>query len=622
MIIYQKNSCVKELLPDYISIDFPSYCSYTQGNYIIVLFLVHRDNKYDQFYYKLYPISDLDHPIDPNNFCYNVKVEIPHKQANFDIDKYQEYYKKNIYLDNYMENFFYDMCFLNYEDGKDIVMNKRRKEYFQDPYKICIDNCEFNVPPDFTYKRAICNCQNSYPSHSLNNLYEDYYDNNINYVMGEEFYDADVWVLEHLKCLKYIGEDNNIFKNMGSYLIIFFFLFEVVTMIVFGVVGIDSIKMFIIDFIIGNPPKKGRNNNGSEKSSNNNNIKSDISNKDVSSNLMEEKRGNKSVKKKIFNNNFTIKQLDSDNEKIKSWESPDLLVGRSNNLRGYIKNKEIEIYQQKEKNKSEENNDINQKEINTSDKNSNLFSEKKYQLDNDNNSKNIISEKYNHKFTDFELNSMELYDAIKKDKRTFCYFYKLQMLEKQEFYRTFCKYEPIFPISIKIIKYIFNLSLNLVFNALLYTEDQIYEGTKSIGKNIGYIFLRSFYTFLIVKGIDYIINLLVKNSNYLRSLVYRKKREKELRIDSYKSLKRIKACFIFFFVFVIVCDILFWIFLSSFCYCYNGEQAELFGAFLVTQFYIEIYCIVFALYLTVLRFIGLKCRATTCYKLSQTFLDT
>ena len=102
--------------------------------------MVHRDNKYDQFYYKLYPISDLDHPIDANNFCYNIKVEIPHKQANFDIDKYQEYYKKNIYLDNYMENFFYDMCFLNYEDGKDIVMNKRRKEYYQDPYKICIDS--------------------------------------------------------------------------------------------------------------------------------------------------------------------------------------------------------------------------------------------------------------------------------------------------------------------------------------------------------------------------------------------------------------------------------------------------------------------------------------------------
>ena len=105
-------------------------------------------------------------------------------------------------------------------------------------------------------------------------------------------------------------------------------------------------------------------------------------------------------------------------------------------------------------------------------------------------------------------------------------------------------------------------------------------------------------------------------------MVYRKKREKELRVDSYKSLKRINASFGFFFIIMIICDVLFWIYLSSYCYCYNGEQLELFLAFLVTQFYMEIYCIVFGLYLAVLRFIGLKCKAITCYKMSQTFLDT
>ena len=196
------------------------------------------------------------------------------------------------------------------------------------------------------------------------------------------------------------------------------------------------------------------------------------------------------------------------------------------------------------------------------------------------------------------------------------------MSEKQEFYRAFCKYETLYPISIKIIIYIFNLSLNLVFNALLYTEDQIYEGIKSKRKNIENIFLRAFYSFLIVKGVDYLVNLFVKNSNYLRSLVYRTKREKELRIDSYKSLKRIKVSNCFFFILIIGFDGLFWIYLTSYCYCYKGEQVELFLAFLATQFYMEIYCIIFGLYLAVLRFIGLKCKATTCYKMSQTFLDT
>ena len=325
-------------------------------------------------------------------------------------------YNKEIYLNNYLDKFFYDICSQNYEEGKDLVINKRRKEYFQDPYKICIDNCNFNVPPDFIYKRAICNCQIPSPSHSLNDLYVDYYDNNIDKVMGEEFYDAGISVLESLKCFKYNFKDGNIFKNMGSYLTIFFFLFESITMIVYGAIGINSIKMFIIDFIKGNPPKKLKNIIEKDDSSTNNDIKSIISNKNISLNLMEEKNGNTKIKKKILDNNFKIKEIKIDNKKINSWESPDLLVGRSNNLGRFNKNKGIELYQKMAKIQFVNDNDFNEKESNKNktDKSSNLFLSKKIQFDNN---KNIIIKKYFHKFTDYELNSMELYDAVIKDKR-------------------------------------------------------------------------------------------------------------------------------------------------------------------------------------------------------------
>jgi hypothetical protein len=226
---------------------------------------------------------------------------------------------------------------------------------------------------------------------------------------------------------------------------------------------------------------------------------------------------------------------------------------------------------------------------------------------------------YVHTFTDYELNSMELYDAIIKDKRSFCYFFMLQMKLKQEFYKTFCMYEPLYPFSIKIISYLFILSLNLVFNALLYTEDQIYEGTENKTKNITNIFLRAFYSFVIVECIYYVINCLLKNANYLKSLVYRVKKEKQLRVEAYQSIKHIKVNFGVFFFIVIFCEILFWIYLSSFCYCYHGEQIELFFGFLVTQLYIEIFCIPLALYLAIFRFIGLKCDSPCAYKFSLFF---
>ena len=91
-----------------------------------------------------------------------------------------------------------------------------------------------------------------------------------------------------------------------------------------------------------------------------------------------------------------------------------------------------------------------------------------------------------------------------------------------------------------------------------------------------------------MKGVDYLVNLFVKNSNYLRSLVYRTKREKELKLV-------ISSIFILLIGF----NGLYWIYLTCFCYCYKGEQVELFIAFLATQFYMEIYCIIFELCLAV-----------------------
>ena len=622
MLIYQKSDCINQLLPDLISVDFTP-CFYPERNYISVLFLVPRDNKYSKIYYQLYEIDNSGNLIDINtNFaCSNqIKVQIPATQAKFGYDKYQRLYNEGIRLDNYLENFFYDMCFQNYEDGKDIIIKQRRREYYQDPCKVCLDNCTFDIPPN-NYERALCLC--SYKNNFLEELYQEYVDLNKYCVMSEEFYKTEIYIFEHFKCFKYNFENGNIFENMGNYMMIVFIILEIISVVIYLVFGIDSIKIYIIDFIKRNPPKKIKISTGSEDELNNEN-----NNIDIKSNSNNTSSNNKKHKKRsqIISNNYIGNEqrtLNSNNKKLKRWEQPDLLIGRSNNLgNSEFKDKYIKIYERYTKKETENNNKNDNLKESPENKNNSVLFKSTIKLKTQPNDKNNDFKKHSHVFTNYELNSMELYDALIKDKRDFCYFYKLQMKSKQEFYRAFCINEPLYPISIKIFVYIFNLSLNLNFNALLYTEEQIYEGVRSMGKNIGNIFLRAFYTFLIVKVIDYVISLFIKNSNYLRSLVLRRKREKELRIDAYKNLKNIQNNFCFFIVFVFICDVLFWIFIVSYCYSYNGEQLELFGAFLVTQFYMEIYCILFGLYLAVFRFIGMKYKATTCYKMSQTFLDT
>ena len=607
MYIYQNHECVNELLSDAISLDF-SNCISLYNNIVIVLFVVPRQNLYGKIYYKLYQLDGSNNPtllINHNDYyCSYLRLEIPATQANLDIKKYKDLYNLGVDLSKLDDRFFYDICFQYYEHNKDVVINKRINEYYQDPYKICQDYCTWNKP-NFKYDRAVCECYAYHYSLSTANLD---YDNNY---QPPAFYSSkNIGVLEPLECFTKNFDDLQIFKNMGSYIIAFITLIEIVSIGFYLYNGIELINSYVVDLVKRNPPKKVTIMNKNDI--NNENDLDKESNKNTELNSLATKKRKRNKKS---NNNYISNQ----NIKINNYHGADnVLIGRTNNLNYQKINKEKDFQANlKYKGDANLNTNKNINIINTENKkddmsliNSSIEPKKPSSFD-----------RYVHTFTDYELNSMELYDAIIKDKRSFCYFFMLQMKSKQEFYKTFCMYEPLYPFSIKIISYLFILSLNLVFNALLYTEDQIYEGTESMTKNITNIFLRAFYSFVIVECIYYVVNCLLKNANYLKSLVYRVKKEKQLRVEAYQSIKHIKVNFGVFFFIVIICEILFWVYLSSFCYCYHGEQIELFSGFLVTQAYIEIFCIPLALYLTIFRFIGLKCKATTCYKISQTFLD-
>jgi len=607
MYIYQNYECVNELLSDAISLDF-SNCISLSNNIVIVLFVVPRQNLYGKTYYKLYQLDESDNPtlLNADHHCYYsyLHLEIPAAQANLDIKKYKDLYNLGVDLSKLDDRFFYDICFQYYENNKDVVINKRINEYYQDPYKICQDYCTWNKP-NFKYDRAVCECYAYHYSLSTANLD---YDNNY---QPPAFYSSkNIGVLEPLECFTKNFDVLQIFKNMGSYIIAFITLIEIVSIGFYLYNGIELINSYVVDLVKRNPPKKVTIMNKNDI--NNENDLDKESNKNTELNSLATKKRKRNKKS---NNNYISNQ----NIKINNYHGADnVLIGRTNNLNYQKINKEKDFQANlKYKGDANLNTNKNLNITNTENKkddmsliNSSIEQKKPSSFDS-----------YVHTFTDYELNSMELYDAIIKDKRSFCYFFMLQMKSKQEFYKTFCMYEPLYPFSIKIISYLFILSLNLVFNALLYTEDQIYEGTENMTKNITNIFLRAFYSFVIVECIYYVVNCLLKNANYLKSLVYRVKKEKQLRVEAYQSIKHIKVNFGVFFFIVIICEILFWVYLSSFCYCYHGEQIELFFGFLVTQAYIEIFCIPLALYLTIFRFIGLKCKATTCYKISQTFLD-
>ena len=597
MYIYQNHECMKELLPNEITLDF-SYCNSVINNInniIIVLIVVPRENLYPKTYYQLYHKITIDSNQNPflitTNYYCEIHKEIPAAQANLDIKKYKDLYKIGVDLTKAEESFFYDVCFQYYENNKDVVLKKRINEYFQNPNKICRDYCSW-YKADLKYDRAVCSCYT--PNNFLNDIY---YDNENSY--PEIYIGSSTDIFDQLSCFKKNFENLQIFKNKGSYITVAITLLEIISIGFYISNGINLINGYVVDLVKRNPPRKI---NISNDNITNNTIEEKMNKENRTNDTKKKKKKNKVKNNYIMNSNINdiIKNKTNNNY----HDSNNVLVGRTNKINN--QNKYIDKDYQ----------------INIKFNNNLVDNNEKPQIYSSiNQIKTSKYDDYVHIFTDFELNSMELYDAIIKDKRSFCYFFILQMKLKQELYKTFCIYEPLFPYSIKIISYLFILSLNLFFNALLYNEDQIYEGTENMSKNISNIFLRAFYSFVIVECIYYVINCLIKNANYLKSLVYRVKKEKQLRVEAYQSIKHIKINFGVFIIIVMIFEILFWFYLSSYCYCYHGEQIELFLGFLVTQLYIEIFCIPLSLYLTVFRFIGLKCKATTCYKISQTFLD-
>ena len=613
MYIYQNFKCINELLPEEISIDFSSCGNYI-NDIIIVLFSISRQNEYNKVYYQLYEKSNIDTNQEPaliNNFyCLDVHMEIPSENANFNITKYKELYNIGVDLSNLGDNFFYDICFQYYEGNKDVVIKQRRKEYYQDPNKICKDDCTF-TNPDFSYNRAVCVCNsrnNFFNDLNINDLNSNNNNNKDNEIIGESYYNYNTNIFEPFICFLNIFVDLQILKNMGSYIIGFIFLIEIVSIIIYVHNAINSINSYVIDLIKDNPPKRLY-----IKEDNDLDIDDKIKNESKESN--KENKNNEALnqkkrKDKINNNNNLNKNMKKNIYK----DNNNVLISRTNNFRK--KNQEKELYNQI----------YNKKNINNNDKDNNFQAYSSTNplknLTSNNGTTNNNYDSYTHLFSDYELNSMELYDAILKDKRTFCYFFKLQMKLKQEIYITFCVNEPLHPFSIKIISYFFNLSLSLIINALLYNENQIYEGVQKMSKNVKNLFLRAFYAFLIVECVSFLFNCLIKNSNFLKSLVYRVKREKKLRIEAYQSIKHIKINYGVYIFIVIIFEIVFWVYISSYCYCYHGEQLELFLGFLLTQIFIEIFCIPFAFYLTCLRFIGLKCKATTCYKMFDSIYST
>ena len=175
------------------------------------------------------------------NVCKDIKIEISIPVA---IEE------DNLFKYNLSSDYYNDKCCpTTSENGTDITLNDRKKEYLDNNMSLCEDNCDF-VNYDTDTKKAICNC-NVKTTVSLSKSIIDKDKFLKNFIDIESITNIDV-----VKCYKLLFT-KEIKNNLGNYIVAFIIFIHIILLIVFLSKGYKSF-MSQVNKIISNGDKKRR----------------------------------------------------------------------------------------------------------------------------------------------------------------------------------------------------------------------------------------------------------------------------------------------------------------------------------------------------------------------------
>ena len=494
----------------------------------------------------------------------NIPVDIDEESA-FKHDPNSDYYNDECYA-------------YTTENGTDIILNDRKKEYIDNNLSLCENNCTFNGYDPNT-KKALCECETKI---KINLICEIIKEENI---LSNEFNSTDSSNsnIDTLKCISLLFSKNGLLTNIGSYILILTTIILIISIIIFYKCGYQLIENNIQD-ILESKTKNKRKKKIKNKNKNEINIFS-----------YKFKKTKKKKKKVTISNPKRKKSLAKmkpsfqEKSRVKDKEKQQHLLSLSKSDIKKINNDKFQ----------------NSRKILTSFKNTRKSKPKILNLEN---------------YKEYEINILTYEIAIQLDKRTFFEYYLFLIKTKIPILFSFY---PIDDYNLKIIKIcLFFISFDIYFaiNTLFFNESKIHQIYKDGGKyNFPFFLPQIIYSFFI----SYIINTVIKFFSLSERNFIQIKREKDLENIDEKS-ESIKKCLIFkyiaFFILSLLFIILFWFYLSSFCAVYKNTQIYLIINTIISFLICVIYVIIFNFMPCTFRMISLKNKKPTnqCfYKSSQ-----
>ena len=431
------------------------------------------------------------------------------------------------------DDFYNDICSTyTAQNGADMTLSARKNNIYDSVKEIylCQDGCEFEEFDTETSK-AVCSC-NVQESQSVIDISKisfnktKFFDSFYNTLYNSNF--------RVLKCVKLVFSLKGMKSNYGSYTM------SVLSGVFIAFIAIHLIKgptklINIIDYITRT---KGINEN--------------INNEDIHIEIKEEMeiKGFKERKKKDKDIKFDELQAPikkgNTNEKGKHYQSKIMINELASNTEGKMENNNAdkEISGEEEKNDDENNN---------------------------NDSETQILDKYKDS-NEEEINNLEYENAIIVDKRTFWQFYFSLLKRGQLIIFTFITRDDYNLPQIKILLFIVSFSLYFTINAFFFSDDtmdKIYEDNGIF--NFVFQLPQIIYSSLISS----VINIILGKLSITESQILEMKKEKDMekfKEKANKIKKKLKIKLIIFFVLSSVLMLIFWYFISCFCFVYENTQ--------------------------------------------------
>jgi len=490
---------------------------------------------------------EIYHPINKSKldlkYCEEIliKLNIP---VNIDESKLFRYDPNSEY--------YTDNCFsYTTEDGTDITLNDRKKEYSNNNLALCENNCNY-TGYNKENKQSSCDCNIKNKMDTITEIIENPNKLSNDFDSDESGSSSGSSNIISIKCTKALFSKEGLKNNISSYILLIFIGHFLVSILLFIKCGYRLLINRIEKILKENEKADKRNKTQEPLILPTEGIK---------------KKSKKNLGKKT--NNFPPKKYNIN------------VIKNSNHQKQNNKNKSKSI---KMAVPSMANKNINNiRKINKKRKNLGRILNNK----NNNNKKNlstIIKSKTQVKlvYNEYELNSFDYRNAILGDKRTCCDYYLSLLKRKNPLIFSFC---PINDYNSMIIKTcIFSLSFSIYYAInfaffddsimhKIYEEGGKYDVVFFISK-ITISFFASYYITVIIKLIFLSERniLLIRNQLTLSQANYTADKEKKNLVIKYTI----------FFIGGLIFLVFFWMLLSSFGAVYQNTQMFIFKNALIS----------------------------------------